>query len=71
MAWSLCRLSPGRTRGGARGRTVCPGRHISGPNLRSEWVRADAFGQLCLFGSPRWAVYSVRVDARWSFALNR
>jgi hypothetical protein len=29
----------------------------------SEWVRADAFGQLCLFGSPRWAVCSVRPDA--------
>jgi hypothetical protein len=38
MVWSLCRLGPG-----ARGRASCPGRHISGPNLRPEWVRADVF----------------------------
>jgi hypothetical protein len=49
--------------GGVRGRTGCPGRRILGPNLRPEWVRTDAFGQLCLFGSPRWAVCSVRADA--------
>jgi hypothetical protein len=49
--------------GRVRGRAGCPGRRILGPNLRPEWVRADAFGQLCLFGSPRWAVCSVRTDA--------
>jgi hypothetical protein len=45
------------------GHTGCPGRRISGPNLKLEWMRADAFGQLCLFGSPRWTVCSVRADA--------
>jgi hypothetical protein len=48
---------------GARGRARCPGRHISGPNLRPEWVRADAFGHLYLFGSSHWAVCSVRTNA--------
>jgi hypothetical protein len=49
--------------GRVRGRAGCPVRRILGRNLRPEWVRADAFGQLCLFGSPRWAVCSVRTDA--------
>jgi hypothetical protein len=49
--------------GGARGHAGCPGRRILGPNLRPEWVHADAFRQLCLFGSPRWAVCSVRANA--------
>jgi hypothetical protein len=54
---------PMAEKGGARGRAGCSGRHILGPNLRSEWMRANAFGQLCLFGSPRWAVCSVCADA--------
>jgi hypothetical protein len=49
MARCLCQLGLG----GQDGRAGCLGRRISGPNLRSEWVRADAFGQLYLFGSPR------------------
>jgi hypothetical protein len=48
--------------GHAQGHVGCPGRRISGPNLRPEWVHADVFGQLCLFESSRWAVYSVRTD---------
>jgi hypothetical protein len=56
MAWSLCRLGSGRTRRGAR------------EDARA--VRADAFwaksetemGAHGLFGSPRWAVCSVRAN---------
>jgi hypothetical protein len=44
------------------GRACCPGRRILGPNLRPKWVRADAFGQLCLFGLSRWANSFVRTD---------
>jgi hypothetical protein len=58
---------PGADKGGgvvcARGHAGCPSRRISDPNLRPKWVRTDAFGQLCLFGSPRWAVCSVRANA--------
>jgi hypothetical protein len=46
--------------GRARGRAGCPGRRILGPNMRPEWVRADAFRQLC---PSHWAVCSVRADA--------
>jgi hypothetical protein len=49
--------------GRVRGRPGCLRRRISRPNLRPEWVRVDAFEQLCLFGSPRWTMYSIRADA--------
>jgi hypothetical protein len=39
--------------GRGRGHAGCPGQRISGPNLRLEWVRGDAFGQLCLFRLSR------------------
>jgi hypothetical protein len=62
MVWSLCRPRADKELR-ARGRAGCPDRHISCPNLRPEWMRTDAFGQLCLFGSPCWAMCSVRADA--------
>jgi hypothetical protein len=50
-------------KGGARGHAGCPGRRISGPNLRLEWMRTDIFEQLCLFRSSRWTMYSVCATA--------
>jgi hypothetical protein len=45
------------------GRARCLGQHIPGPNLRPKWVRANAFGQRCLFASSCWADSFVRADA--------
>jgi hypothetical protein len=49
-------------RGGQEGRAgeraCCPGRRISGPNLRLKWVHADKFGPCCLFGSGHWDAIS-------------
>jgi hypothetical protein len=63
MPRCLCRLGLGGQEGCAGGHTRCLGRRISGPNLRSKWMRADTFRQRCLFGSSHWADYFVRADA--------
>jgi hypothetical protein len=71
MAWSLCRLGPGRTRRGHdRTRGLSGPTHLH-PNLRPEWVGADAFGQLCLFGLPCVLYERTCSDASWSFASAR
>jgi hypothetical protein len=41
--------------------SCCPGRRISGPNVRIKWVRMNMFQQRYLFGSSRHTDFFIRV----------